>query len=101
MTIIIKKLASILCVCSVVWVLAGCEKVGQTPAGGSDAEVKAAFDKLPIEERAKAVMGTPAPMDFKVKKITEMYKKEGKEPPADLIKGGGGAMPKAPPSTPK
>ncbi len=66
--------------------LTGCN-VGMAPAGGSDAEVKAFFDKQPLDVRAKQTMASPAPYDFKIKKIKEMYQKEGKEVPAEYLQG--------------
>ncbi len=87
--IIFKYVNSILCVCAIGWVLVGCDKIGQTPSGGSDEEVKAAFDKLPLDVRCKSIMGSMAPMDFKMKKIKEMYAKEGKPVPPELLQGGG------------
>jgi hypothetical protein len=88
----LKRAISILSLVAAVWSVIGCDSVGQTKLGGSDADVKAAFDKLPIEERAKTIMGSPASMEFKQQKIKEMYAKEGKEPPADIMSKGGGAM---------
>ena len=76
--------------CVVSIVIVGCN-VGMTPAGGSEAEIKAAFDKMPLEDRAKSILSSPAPMDFKVQRIKEMYAKEGKEVPPDLLKGSGTA----------
>ncbi|MEZ0325356.1 MAG: hypothetical protein ACAH95_05580 [Fimbriimonas sp.] len=61
------------------------------PSGGSPEEVKSAFDKLPIEERAKSIMSSPATAEFKAQRIKEMYAKEGKEVPPDLLKGAGTA----------
>lgn len=71
----------------------GCQDIGSTPAGASQTDMKSAFDKLSLDERAKMLMDRPGPMEDKVKHITEMYKKEGKEPPADLTKLGGGKAP--------
>lgn len=76
--------------CAVAWSVIGCN-VGMTPSGGSDAEVKAAFDKLPLEDRAKSILSSPAPMDFKKKRIEAMYAKEGKKVPDGMF-GGAGAM---------
>jgi len=70
--------------------LAGCN-VGTTAAGGSDEEVKAAFDAQPIDVRAKQIMGSPAPTDFKLNRIKEMYEKEGKPVPPEFHKAGNGA----------
>ena len=89
----LKKTITILTVLAAVWSVVGCDSIGQTKLGGSDADVKNAFDKLPIEERAKTIMGSQAPMEFKQKQIKDMYAKEGKTPPADLLAKGGGAIP--------
>jgi hypothetical protein len=62
------------------------------PEGGSADEVKAAFDKQPLDVRAKQIMSSPAPQEFKMQRIKDMYAKEGKEVPADLLKGGGAQM---------
>ena len=78
-----------LCICVCAGLMAGCDKIGQTPAGGTDAEVRAFFDSQPLEVRAKQIMSSPAPMDAKIQRIKDMYKKEGKEPPAELLQGGG------------
>ena len=67
--------------------LVGCN-VGMTPSGGSDAEIKAAFDKQPLEVRAKSIMSSPATMDYKIQRIKEMYAKEGKEVPPEFLKEG-------------
>jgi hypothetical protein len=80
--------------CCVVASMIGCDKIGQTPAGGSDAEVKAAFDKAPIEERVKITMGSPAPAADKLARIKDMYAKEGKQVPKEIedqLSGGGGS----------
>jgi hypothetical protein len=66
-------------------VLVGCN-VGMSPAGGSPEEVKADFDKLPLEVRAKSIMSSPATAEFKAERIKEMYAKEGKEVPPELLK---------------
>ena len=101
--IIFKFTTSILLVCAIGGVLVGCDKIGQAPSGGSDQEVKDAFDKLPLDVRAKSIMGSQAPMDFKMKKIKDMYAKEGKPVPPELMQGGGaipqGTAPGAPGAT--
>ena len=53
------------------------------PSGGSNEEVKAAFDKMPLEEQVKLVNSSSMPADAKKAKIDEIYKKAGKTPPAD------------------
>lgn len=63
----------------------GCGDVGNAPAGNSQEEQKAAFDKLPIEERAKTLMGLPGPIDDKRQKVKDMYAKEGKEAPPEVL----------------
>lgn len=78
---------------------AGCDKIGQTPAGGSDAQVKAFYDSQPLETRVKELMASPAPWDEKVKRIKDMYAKEGKPVPDNLLQGGGGP-PNAAPDAP-
>ena len=70
---------------AIAWVLIGCDKIGQTPPGGSDEEVKAFFDKQPLDVRAKEIMSSPATMEFKANRIKEMYKKEGKEVPPGIL----------------
>jgi hypothetical protein len=74
--------------CTAALSVIGCN-MGMTPSGGSDTEVKAAFDKLPLEDRAKSILSSPAPMDAKKKKIEEMYAKEGKKVPDSLFNGAG------------
>lgn len=83
-----KKPLVILLACAGVLSVVGCN-IGMTPSGGTDAEVKAAFDKLPLEDRAKSILSSPAPMDFKRKRIEEMYAKEGKKVPETLFNGAG------------
>lgn len=85
--IIFKKSVFILGACFAAWMVAGCN-IGQTPPGGSDAEVKAFFDKQPLDVRAKQTMSSPAPLEQKIARIKEMYKKEGKEVPAEYLQGG-------------
>ena len=60
--------------------LVGCG-VGMTPAGGSAEDVKAAFDKMPLEERVRLTNASSIPAEAKKNKIAEMYQKEGKTPP--------------------
>ena len=60
----------------------GCS-VGMAPSGGSPEEVKAAFDKMPLEERVKLTRSSSMPADAKKKKIDEMYAKEGISPPGE------------------
>jgi len=92
---ILRVSTSILGICAIGWLLVGCDKIGQTPGGGSDADVKAAFDKLPIEKRVKIEMMSPAPMDMKRQRIKDMYAKEGKPVPADILQDvGDGAPPR-------
>jgi len=88
--IIFRKSVIILGACIAAWAVCGCN-VGQTPAGGSDADVKAYFDKQPLDVRAKQIMGSPAPTEQKLARIKDMYKKEGKEVPAEFLQGGGTA----------
>jgi hypothetical protein len=75
--------------------ITGCN-AGMSPAGGSNEEIKAAYDALPIEERVKIINSSGMPAEDKKAKIAELYKKEGKEPPADVLSGGGQGGP--PPS---
>lgn len=82
----IKIAASCLFACLSIFLIAGCN-VGMSPSGGSPEEVKAEFDKLPLEVRAKSIMNSPASAEFKAERIKEMYAKEGKEPPEELLKG--------------
>lgn len=72
----------------VLWEAWSCDKIGMSPAGGTDAEVKAFFDHQPVDVRAKEYMMSPAPMDQKIKKIKEWYAKEGKPVPAEYQGGG-------------
>jgi len=81
-----KVLLSVVSVAAIASALCGCH-VGETAPGGSDAEVKAFFDKQPLDVRAKQTMASPAPYEFKINKIKEMYKKEGKEVPAEFLQG--------------
>jgi hypothetical protein len=83
MKTIFKKALAMVTVCSIGSAMIGCN-VGVTPPGGSDSDVKAAFDKQPIEVRARETMGSPAPLDFKLNRIKEMYKKEGKPVPPEF-----------------
>ena len=62
--------------------LVGCN-AGMAPTGASPEEVKAAFDKLPLEERVKLTNSSSMPADAKKQKIAEMYQKEGKTPPGE------------------
>lgn len=62
------------------------------PEGGSNEEIKAAFNSQPLEERAKFLLNSPMPAADKKKKIEDMYKAEGKEVPPEIASqlGGGG-----------
>ena len=80
------KIISAVFVCAIAFSLSGCD-IGSAPSGGSDTQVKAAFDKLPIEERAKTIMGSPAPMEHKKQMIEQMYAKEGKKVPDNMFGG--------------
>jgi hypothetical protein len=62
--------------------LFGCN-AGMAPTGGTPDEVKAAFDKMPLEERVKLTIASSMPADAKKQKIAEMYQKEGKTPPGE------------------
>ena len=79
--------------------LSGCN-AGMAAEGGSPEEVKAAFDAQPLDVRARQVMSSPAPMDYKIQRVKDMYQKEGKEVPADILQGGGSGMPAAAPKKP-
>ncbi len=79
-------------VLAVAWLTAGCN-VGMTPSGGSDAQVKAAYDAMPIDERAKVQMASPAPLEQKLKRIQDMYAKEGKPVPAQYQSGAAVQLP--------
>ena len=49
--------------------------------------MKATFDKLPLDERAKMLIDAPGPMDDgKKSKVREIYTKEGKTVPAEIEK---------------
>lgn len=76
----------------------GCESIGQTPSGGSDADVKEAFNKLPIDVRARELLKSPAPQNVKTQQIKDLYAKEGKPVPEEFLRGGGPAptIPNAP-----
>jgi hypothetical protein len=43
---------------------------------------------MPLEERAKAIMGSPMPATQKAQKIKEIYAKAGKPVPENLPSGG-------------
>jgi hypothetical protein len=88
---IFKNSVLVLAIVAATTLLAGCESIGQTPAGGSDADVKAALAAKPLDEQAKIIMSSPAPQEFKMQKVKELYEKAGKEPPANLMQGGGPA----------
>lgn len=81
----LKAFAPVLALAVIGGNLVGCDNIGKAPAGASQEEMKTAFDKLPLEERAKMLLDRPGPMDDKKKSITAMYEKEGKEPPADMF----------------
>ncbi len=71
--------------------LSGCS-VGMAPSGGSAEDVKAAFDKMSMEDQIKVTKEANIPADAKKKKLEEIYAKFGKTPPADE-----GAAPSGPP----
>jgi len=66
--------------------LLGCGDIGAAPAGASSDEMKATFDKLPVDERAKMLLDASGPMDDKVKRVRALYEKEGKKPSAEIEK---------------
>jgi hypothetical protein len=76
--------------------LFGCN-AGMAPTGASPDDVKAAFDKLPLEKRVELTNSSSMPAEEKKKKIAEMYQKEGKTPPEE---GGSpaGPAPTGPPA---
>ena len=74
-----------LCLCIAAIGLGGCANIGSTPSGGSDAQVKAAFDNLPLDQQVKSIMSSPAPQAHKEEMIRKAYAKAGKEVPADLF----------------
>lgn len=88
----IKLLSAVMIGCSLI----GCN-AGMAPTGASPADVKVAFDNLPLEERVKLTNSSSMPAEDKKKRIAEMYQKEGKTPPEE---GGtpGGAAPTGPPA---
>jgi hypothetical protein len=55
-----------------------------SPAGASQDEAKAAYDKLPVEERAKQLMALPGTQADKLAKVKAMYEKEGKTMPENF-----------------
>lgn len=65
--------------------LAGCNSIGNAPAGASVAQMKASFDAKPIEVRAKEINDMSIPEGDKQQTIKAMYAKEGKVPPASLL----------------
>jgi len=78
-------------------VLIACN-AGNAPTGGSDEEIKATFDKMPLEDKAKFYMNSPMPLADKKKKIEEAYQKDGKPVPPELaaqLEGGAPAAPAA------
>jgi len=68
-------------------ILTGCN-VGMTPSGGSDAQVRAGMDALPLDQQAKIIMMSPAPMEHKMKQIQDAYAKAGKPVPPEYQSGG-------------
>ena len=77
-----KKSIAILTVCISTSLLVGCN-AGMAPSGGSNEEVKAAFEKMPVDEQIKLVQSSSMPAEAKKAKIDEIYKKAGKTPPPD------------------
>ena len=75
--------------------LFGCSGVGNAPSGGSAEEVKAAFDKMPLEEQVKLTNSSSMPADAKKKKIAELYQKAGKIPPDEAAMPSSGPPPGA------
>ena|ERR1700722_9269054 len=69
----------------------GCGNIGNGAPGASTDEMKADFDKKPIEERAKILMSLPGPLSDKQDKIKAMYAKEGKTAPPEILNGSAGA----------
>jgi hypothetical protein len=76
--------------------LVGCN-AGMAPQGASGDDVKAAFDKLPLEDKVKITKQSSMPEDKKKAKIEEYYKAAGKTPPDDGAGGGTAGGP--PPGT--
>lgn len=76
-------------------VLAGCDSIGNAPAGPSQAEVKKEVDAMPPEKQIRLIQHSPMPRDEQIQKIDEIKKKynlTGDFPP------GGGAPPGGPPA---
>ncbi|MBI1333967.1 MAG: hypothetical protein JST12_12100 [Armatimonadetes bacterium] len=83
----IKLNLQVLALCTIAACVVGCS-MGMAPSGGSNEEVKAAFDKMPVEEQVKLINGSSMPADAKKKRIEELYQKAGKTPPPEVLTGG-------------
>ena len=57
--------------------------IGNAPAGASNDQLKAQFDKLPLEKRAQVIMSFPGRHEDKVEKVKALYKAAGQEAPPE------------------
>ena len=67
--------------------------MGNAPAGASVAQMKASFDAKPLEVRAKEINDMSIPEGDKQQTIKDMYAKEGKTPPDNLLDPPGSKAP--------
>ena len=51
----------------------GCSNIGNAPSGESSSDMKAAFDKLPLDDKANQLLDAPGPLPDKVTKIKGWY----------------------------
>jgi len=81
-----------ICLTLGVGILSGCN-AGMSPPGQSVEEAKATFNKLPVEERAKEYLNMPGDSNVKRQHVLDMFEKEGKKVPDEILKQIGGSSP--------
>ena len=62
--------------------LIGCG-VGMSPAGGSNEDIKSAYENMPLDKKIELINSKGIPAEKKKEMITEAYRKAGKTPPAE------------------
>jgi hypothetical protein len=85
----VQALSAVVALCAV---CAGCN-IGNAPPGASNAEMKAVFDKKPIEERAKIYMSGQGTLADKQQRIKALYQAEGKVAPPEVLNPSGAPSP--------
>lgn len=72
-------------VLTALFVIVGCDNIGNAPMGETPEQTKARMDKLSLEDHAKEIKKLSMPNKLKREAIIELYQKAGKEAPAEIL----------------